>query len=135
MKTIYYINNNDIAERKCSILSDFNKDDNVYYDPSDKNIHITLIDQSHIGETVKVRIEWNNTLFIGLDDNNDDLTDVIPAEEVYKFTMTEFDRIELSYKKHVSSFDSGSPVYQDTDESIRLISIDSDRYNELLSLI
>jgi len=132
MKTMFYIKNDTITERKCVVESDFNKDDDVYYDSSDKNIHVSLIDASYVWQTVKVQLKGGSTVFFWLD-NWDDLTDVLPAEEIKTFTMRELDRIELSYGKNISVINTWVPSYETNDISNRLTTVDTTRYNELIA--
>ncbi len=132
MKTTYYIKNDKIVDRKCTLSLDFDKDDDVYYDTADKNIHVTLLDLSYLWQVVKVHMNGNKTVFVWLDDG-DDLFDVFPAEEMNTFIMTELDRIELSYKKNISVIVEGIITYEDTDLSTRLRTVDQARYDALIA--
>ena len=132
MSITYYIKNDMIIDRDETVTANFNKEDEVYYDVSDQGIHVTLLDPAYVGQVVKVHMSGTETSFIWLDDG-DDLTDVLPEEEVQTFTMTELARIELSYKKNITLITDDVPAYELTATSTRLTTVDQTRYDALIA--
>jgi len=134
MKTLYHIKLWKITQWESVVFSDFHVDDDVYFDKNDCEVHVSLIDQSHVWQLVKVYLTWTETVYIWLD-SWDEVVEWLDINMFKRFVLTDLDRIELSYKKNIKQIDWSSVLYEQTDISNRLISIDSWRYNELISAL
>lgn len=132
MKTTYTVKGGQIVGCSCVVDTNFKHTDDVYFDPTDGGIHVKLIDPAYVGENVRVFIDGGETIFIG-GENEDVVVDGMDTEKFEMFVMSETDRIELSYKKTISSVTEGVASYDNTATSTRLIAEDGTRYNELIA--